>query len=84
MQNMKVYDTVDDSMPQGVRDTCHSISCEYFGNGNDSYFPFAIGDREENKHRFGELSSVDTEELSDWLINNGAEESDIVLIKNWW
>lgn len=72
-------------MPRAVFEIVGTLNCELHGNGNDSYFSFEVVANPDKDEQGGHY--VTTEELcllTDWLIEQGAEIGEDVLIKCWW
>lgn len=81
MKLMKVFDSRCPMMPGPVWDTSHTLSIEYHGNGNDSYYSLDMSGEEDGG---GYVSMSQIVALQDWCRNLGAEDGETVLIYHWW
>ena len=76
----KVYDCQD--MPDKVmRSFFDSTDC-----GNDVYVDWTVGGHEEyeTEEEYEENRDDDFKAVDKWLIKNGAEGDEEVIIKHWW
>lgn len=87
-KTMKVFDTCgrgDGRMPQDAYEVAGILNSELHNNGNDSYFPFEIVAKpDEKEHGYGYVTTKELQLLTDWLIEQGAEIGETVLINLWW
>ena len=84
---MKVFDTCRPvgHMPQDVFEIVGILNSELHCNGNDSYFSFEVVANPDTDEQGGHY--VTTKELcllTDWLIEQGAEVGEDVLINCYW
>ena len=83
---MKVIDSQRPSrMPRAVFEAACLLNGELHGNGNDSYMPFKIVEKpDEHKQGGGYLTENELSLLTHWLLTQGAEVGETVLLKVWW
>jgi len=81
----KVIDMIHPRAPDEIYAVSHTISIECYNNGNDSYYPFSIVDNPSGEEEgAGYVSDAEIVLLTNWLIKQGAEVGETVLVKHWW
>lgn len=84
---MKVFDTCRPvgNMPQDVYNVAGILNSELHGNGNDSYFPFEVVKNPDADEQGGHyVTTKELQLLTNWLIEQGAEVGETVLVNLWW
>ena len=86
MQIMKVFDVNrPERCPQDVFEAAGILSCELYGNGNDSYFPVGVvANPDADEDGGGYVTTEELQTLMDWLRSQGAVDGETVLVKHWW
>jgi len=83
---MKVIDSQRPTrMPDEVYDVSHKLNCDLHSHGNDSYYEFEIvAEPTKDEQGGGWVSNDEVRLLTDWLVHQGAEVGETVLVKHWW
>lgn len=77
MRQMTVVDDQLDNAPRHVWDAIHEIFCMQWGQGNDQYGMWEVGNGDVYDETNGPI-------IDDWCKSLGIEDGTEIIIKHWW
>lgn len=81
MKTMKVFDPYD--MPRELNEALQEFGSDCYGLPNDCYFRWSVRDDDDDDGG-GYISKENVQKINEWLIANGAEKGESVLIERSW
>ncbi len=78
MKLVKVFDSHLDKPPSHIHDIMGKYAVA-LGHGNDLHFSWLVGDMDSHS-----LTDQEAKLVDEWLLSEGAEIGDDILIYYWW